>query len=73
MLAAPLAQKPSSPCTKVCVLDDAVGLCRGCGRTRAEIAAWGSMTEAARRAVMAGLEARLRAAYLLPAEDRPAS
>lgn len=60
--------KPSSPCTKICVLDDATGLCRGCGRTRAEIAAWGMMGEAERRAIMAGLDARLRAAYPALAE-----
>ncbi|AWN44570.1 DUF1289 domain-containing protein [Methylobacterium durans] len=64
--------KPSSPCTKVCVLDDATGLCRGCGRTRDEIAAWGSLGEARRLAIMAGLEARLRDAYLKPREA-PAS
>ncbi|MCJ2014593.1 DUF1289 domain-containing protein [Methylobacterium sp. J-076] len=58
--------KPSSPCTKVCVLDAVNGLCRGCGRTREEIAAWGLMGEAERRTVMAGLEARLRAAYPVP-------
>jgi uncharacterized protein len=56
-------EKPSSPCTKVCVLDARLGLCRGCGRTRDEIAAWGGMSEPQRRAVMAGLEARLRAAF----------
>jgi uncharacterized protein len=56
--------KPSSPCTKVCVLDARTGLCRGCGRTRDEIALWGSLSEAQRLAIMAGLEARLRDAYL---------
>lgn len=55
--------KPSSPCTKICVLDDGTGLCRGCGRTRGEIAAWGMMSEPERRAIMAGLDARLREAY----------
>ncbi len=60
--------KPSSPCTKVCVLDDATGLCRGCGRTRDEIAAWGMMREAERQTIMAGLDARLRAAYPALAE-----
>lgn len=60
--------KPSSPCTKVCVLDDATGLCQGCGRTRDEIAAWGLMREAERQAIMAKLGARLRAAYPAPAE-----
>lgn len=64
----PPAPKPSSPCTKVCVLDAATGLCCGCGRTRDEIAAWGALSEAQRRAVMAGLAARMRAARLTPLE-----
>ncbi|SEO16593.1 hypothetical protein SAMN02799625_02613 [Methylobacterium sp. UNC300MFChir4.1] len=64
----PPAPKPSSPCTKVCVLDAATGLCCGCGRTRDEIAAWGSLSEDRRRAVMAGLGARMRAAGLTPME-----
>lgn len=62
MTAIPL-QKPSSPCTKVCVLDAATGLCEGCGRTRDEIALWGSLAEAQRRAIMAVLPERLRRAY----------
>lgn len=65
------AQKPSSPCTGVCVLDAASGLCRGCGRTRDEIAAWGALPEPMRRAIMAGLEARLRGARLAPVEELP--
>ncbi|WP_457107927.1 DUF1289 domain-containing protein [Methylobacterium sp. P5_C11] len=64
----PPAPKPSSPCTKVCVLDAASGLCCGCGRTRDEIAAWGTLSELQRRAVMAGLEARMREAGLTPLE-----
>ncbi|MCK2056345.1 DUF1289 domain-containing protein [Methylobacterium sp. 37f] len=55
--------KPSSPCTKLCLLDAATGLCEGCGRTRDEIALWGSLSEMQRRAVMATLEARLGAAF----------
>ncbi|MGU3466591.1 DUF1289 domain-containing protein [Methylobacterium sp. C33D] len=64
----PPAPKPASPCTKVCVLDAATGLCCGCGRTRDEIAAWGALSEPQRRAVMAGLGARMRAAGLTPLE-----
>jgi len=63
------AQKPSSPCTKVCVLDAATGLCCGCGRTRDEIAAWGSLSEAQRRTIMADLEGRMRGAGLVPLEE----
>ncbi len=65
-----MSQKPSSPCTKVCILDAETGLCRGCGRTRDEIAAWGMLAETQRRAIMAGLEARLRAAYLSPETEQ---
>jgi predicted Fe-S protein YdhL (DUF1289 family) len=59
----PRPPKPSSPCNKVCVLDAVTGLCEGCGRTRDEIALWGSLPESQRQAIMATLPARLRAAY----------
>ena len=49
----------ASPCVKVCVIDQRSGLCVGCKRTLGEIAAWGSMDDAARRAVMAELPARI--------------
>lgn len=61
----------SSPCTKLCLLDRVTGLCEGCGRTAAEIAAWGGMSEAERLQVMAGLDARLAAARAEAARDRP--
>ena len=50
----------SSPCNKICVVDGVTGLCFGCGRTLPEIAKWGSMSEAERLAIMAGLAERLR-------------
>jgi uncharacterized protein len=53
----PLA-KPSSPCLKICVVDHGAGICRGCHRTLAEIAAWSGMSEEARKAIMAELPAR---------------
>jgi len=53
---------PSTPCVRICVVDPVCALCVGCGRTVAEIAAWSTMTEPERIAVMAGLEARLKAA-----------
>ncbi|GAA0253063.1 hypothetical protein LNAOJCKE_2862 [Methylorubrum aminovorans] len=62
MLATP-SNKPSSPCTKLCVLDAVTGLCEGCGRTREEIGLWGSLSEPQRLAVMAVLPERLRRAY----------
>jgi uncharacterized protein len=47
-----------TPCINVCLLDDETGSCVGCGRTLAEIAAWATMSDAERRAVMAALPAR---------------
>jgi uncharacterized protein len=49
----------STPCIRICVVDPVSALCIGCGRTLAEIAAWPTMAEAERFAVMAGLGARL--------------
>ena len=51
----------SSPCIKACLLDPVSKLCEGCGRSLAEIARWGSMSEAERLAIMAGLRERLAA------------
>jgi predicted Fe-S protein YdhL (DUF1289 family) len=48
----------ASPCTKVCVMDEATGLCRGCYRTLDEIARWGTMSDGERSAVVAELPAR---------------
>jgi len=50
----------STPCIKICVIDPASKLCEGCGRTLAEIAQWGGLSEAERHAVMAELPERLR-------------
>jgi len=41
-----------SPCTNVCVIDPATGLCEGCGRTLDEIAAWASLAPVERRRIM---------------------
>lgn len=48
-----------SPCTNVCAIDEASGLCRGCGRTGSEIASWTSISSDERRAIMAELPDRL--------------
>ncbi|MQT11214.1 DUF1289 domain-containing protein [Segnochrobactrum spirostomi] len=50
---------PSSPCRRLCRLDEGRGVCVGCGRTLAEIAAWARLSERERRTIMAGLAARL--------------
>jgi predicted Fe-S protein YdhL (DUF1289 family) len=50
-----------TPCLKVCVMEPGSELCRGCGRTIAEIAGWGAMSEGERRRVMALLPDRIAA------------
>jgi len=61
-----LKQKPyflrqmESPCIKICTYDPESGLCRGCGRTLAEIGDWYCMSDAERRAVMEKLPERLK-------------
>ncbi|HEY8241863.1 MAG TPA: DUF1289 domain-containing protein [Casimicrobiaceae bacterium] len=54
----------ASPCTSVCRIDEASGLCVGCLRTLDEIAAWSVLDDDARRAVVASLQARR--AWLAP-------
>ena len=45
------ARRASSPCIGVCTLGSD-GLCEGCLRTGAEIAAWAGMAEGERRRIM---------------------
>ena len=40
-----------SPCMSICRMDMDTGFCEGCLRTLDEIAAWGSLDDAARRVV----------------------
>ena len=35
-----------SPCVQICVLDEGLGYCIGCGRTRAEIWKWTRASDA---------------------------
>ena len=48
----------ASPCSNVCRIDDASGWCVGCLRTLDEIAAWASVDDDQRQAVLAELPAR---------------
>jgi predicted Fe-S protein YdhL (DUF1289 family) len=41
-----------SPCINVCRMDEATGWCAGCLRTLDEIAAWSTLEDAAKRAVL---------------------
>ncbi|HEY7669835.1 MAG TPA: DUF1289 domain-containing protein [Hyphomicrobium sp.] len=47
-----------TPCVDICEIDNASGLCRGCGRTIAEIASWASMSSAERHRIMSELADR---------------
>jgi hypothetical protein len=48
---------PVSPCINLCSLDEQ-GYCRGCYRSRDEIAGWGTMSPQRQWEVMRDLEAR---------------
>jgi predicted Fe-S protein YdhL (DUF1289 family) len=50
-----------TPCVKICTLDADRNICIGCGRTVAEIAAWGTMSTAERERLMSELPARTAA------------
>jgi hypothetical protein len=50
-----------TPCVKICALDHAAGMCRGCGRTLLEIEQWTRLSDAERRTIIDQLPARLRA------------
>jgi predicted Fe-S protein YdhL (DUF1289 family) len=50
-----------TPCVKICTLDHAAGMCRGCGRTLLEIEQWTRLSDAERRTIIDELPARLRA------------
>tara|TARA_R110000782_G_scaffold143847_1_gene236668 strand:- start:232 stop:411 length:180 start_codon:yes stop_codon:yes gene_type:complete len=45
------------PCIKLCKFER--DICRGCGRSKAEIKGWKKLAKAARRAVLAEAERRL--------------
>jgi predicted Fe-S protein YdhL (DUF1289 family) len=55
---APLDLPVPSPCTSVCKMSEASGLCGGCLRTLDEIAAWGSLDEAGKRKIWLRIEER---------------
>jgi len=62
-----------SPCINVCKMDEATGLCQGCYRSLAEIAAWanaGDRTKALILAAVAQRRARLTTSAE-PVRSRP--
>ena len=62
MRSAPRPSEPpagvASPCISVCRIDPASGHCEGCARTIDEIAAWGSLDDDGRRAVLVRVRQR---------------
>ena len=60
-----------SPCTNVCRMDAASGLCLGCQRTIDEIVAWSTMPDPAKRAVWALIEQRRVLPRPRPGEGAP--
>jgi uncharacterized protein len=56
----------ASPCTKVCTIDPASRLCRGCGRSLDEIARWMALSERERADITAALPRRLATSGLRP-------
>jgi prolyl-tRNA editing enzyme YbaK/EbsC (Cys-tRNA(Pro) deacylase)/predicted Fe-S protein YdhL (DUF1289 family) len=52
------AQTPS-PCIAICRMNDALGLCEGCFRTRGEIAGWSAAGDDAKRAVWVRIGQRM--------------
>ena len=55
-----MGKKAASPCIDVCKIDKESGLCRGCLRTRKEIAKWKKYSKKERRAVLDELASRKR-------------
>lgn len=49
----------ASPCIGICMMDDTLGHCLGCGRTRAEIGRWLRFTIGQKRVVVERALARL--------------
>jgi uncharacterized protein len=58
-----------SPCNKVCVMNEATGLCRGCYRTLDEIARWGTMSDEEREEVVEKLVERVNRSGVAEARD----
>ena len=58
MPSAPSPVPVASPCIDVCAIDPRTGWCAGCLRTLDEIAAWGSLDNAAKRTVWKRLHER---------------
>lgn len=48
----------ASPCIDICSMDEPTGFCRGCYRTRDEIASWPLLNNEEKRAILKQLDER---------------
>jgi predicted Fe-S protein YdhL (DUF1289 family) len=48
-----------TPCEQICIVDQPSGLCRGCGRSLAEIGRWATYSDGERSRIMDELPRRL--------------
>ena len=55
-----MAPQIQCPCKLICELDLEKSLCKGCGRSREEIAKWTRYSDAQRAFIMTELEGRLK-------------
>jgi len=51
--------KIESPCKLICEMDITSALCKGCGRTREEIAMWTRYSDVQRQFIMTELKERM--------------
>ena len=58
-----MARDLPSPCSSICRMDPATGLCEGCLRTIAEIAGWSRMDDAGKRSVWRAIALRAEAGF----------
>ena len=59
-----------TPCEQICIVDQPSGLCRGCGRSLAEIERWLAYSEGERNVIMGDLPRRLEAMNARPVPAR---
>ena len=59
-----------TPCEQICIVDQPSGLCRGCGRSLAEIERWLAYSDGERNVIMDELPRRLEAMNTRPVPAR---